>query len=301
MPADAATRARARTPDSVHATARVPASGLATYGALGFGFASAALFLAQLRRPDHDPTAHFISELALGETGPLFAASFWVLAPSIVALAIAFHVTLPATRDRRRGVALLGLAAFGCALLPFFPMSPPQGYTTPETVVHGTIATAAFLAFNIGIITLTRALVVEPRWRRHRTLLNGLAFVGTSLLAVFIGMVAMAELEKGHPATPFLGLVERVVLGIHVAWCFVATATLSSIPGGIGVPATPVPVATPYVHATDGGHGTRATSGRRSSSSGLPAAVAVSIAASLGNEHGTQGHNHADAPRPPQG
>lgn len=182
-----------------------------------------ALLLATLHavRADLEPSAHMISEYAVGQAG-------WMMLLTFLALAAAYSALLLALRSFARGplgalgLLLLLIAAVGAAMGGLFPMDPagtPPEQASRSNALHG-------LGFMLGVpgtllasTLLNIRLWRHPLWRSARPMLLGTAALIWLTLIVFA--MAMAAFMKAPPGTPFaVGWQNRALVASWALWVF---------------------------------------------------------------------------------
>jgi Protein of unknown function (DUF998) len=202
--------------------ARVKAFG--SVAVAGIGLFVAAALLMHFVQPELDPIQMAVSYYMNGRLG-------WVLGIGLVAMGIGslsiawgLHLML----DRRGlgvGVWLLVVWAIGCIVGGIFPPDPPGHWDQPASLsgtIHGLAGVLAFLAFSPAAWLLSRRIAASPQMVVAPRVLRQLAVLcAISLLAFFV-CLAPAFSNRAPYA---LGLVERVLVALYVAW-LVATALI---------------------------------------------------------------------------
>ena len=155
----------------------------------------------------------------------------WLLTVGLIALGVASLVlTAGLATDgpgAKPGRWLLAIWGTGALLGGLFPADPPGNWSAPPTVagaIHGTASMVALLALPAGALFLARSFRRDPRWKDAARLLFGLAVATVvSLVAFYVSLVPVF-IRPGPPI--LLGLSERILMGVYVAWLAVAAATL---------------------------------------------------------------------------
>jgi hypothetical membrane protein len=189
---------------------------LATRLLLACGIAGPALFwvlgaIAAATWPGYDPVSRSISVMVTAPEGWLQVDAFILLGVLSIAFAIGMGRVAGADAVARRRVrsALLVLAG----ILLAFALFPTDGGDVVS--LHGTIHMVVFLAFAVAFPLVSwriaGALRADPPWRRAGTLSVGVAIVMT--VALFTVPVTLAG-----PLEPWLGLMERLYVGIPSLW-----------------------------------------------------------------------------------
>ncbi|HVB05371.1 MAG TPA: DUF998 domain-containing protein [Acidimicrobiales bacterium] len=119
----------------------------------------------------------------------------------------------------KRGLFLLTLWALCSGLLALFADDPEGQPLHGSGRIHVVLAFVAFVAVAIGTVLLSTALRSEPRYQS----LSGVLLTLSSL-----GVVSLLVLGKtlGRHHAPG-GLVERIFLGIELAWIVLAASPLA--------------------------------------------------------------------------
>ncbi|MFF9567453.1 DUF998 domain-containing protein [Streptomyces sp. NPDC014685] len=190
----------------------------------GFAIAALALTVSDVVNEGYDPLAETVSRYVNLPHGWLVTVGLLGFALGSAALAVR---TVRAEGGGRSGW-LLGFWA-GCVLVAaVFPADPPGGWDRPSTAdtVHGVAAWAGFLTLAVAIVRLT------VTWRREPARVSGvrgltvLAWASSVAFVLFAAaMVDRAVLTHTAP----LGLAERVVIAVDLAWLALA-ATTSAAP-----------------------------------------------------------------------
>lgn len=160
--------------------------------------------LAAALRPGYDLTFHTVSRLAVGPFGWLQSLNFILVGVLTIVLGVGLS-------GRSRLLAgLFGLWGLGFVLLALFPTDPSGQYPQRQRI-HYMILDGVALLFPL--MCLMAALSF---WKQLR------AFSLFSLL-IFLFAVAVVALwlisTEDILASPMLGLYERLVIWVAVAWC----------------------------------------------------------------------------------
>ncbi|MDK0521284.1 DUF998 domain-containing protein [Streptomyces sp. ML-6] len=197
----------------------------------GFAIAALALTVSDVVNEGYDPLAETVSRYVNLPHGWLVTVGLLGFALGSAALAVRTVRAGGGGRAEGGGRSgwLLGFWA-GCVLVAaVFPADPPGGWDRPSTAdtVHGVAAWAGFLALAVAIVRLT------VRWRREPARASGargltmLAWASSVAFVLFAAaMVDRAALTHTAP----LGLAERVVIAVDLAWLALAAATTSAAP-----------------------------------------------------------------------
>jgi hypothetical membrane protein len=183
---------------------------------LACGIAGPALFwvlgaIAAATWPGYDPVSQSISVMVTAPQGWLQVDAFILLGVLSIAFAIGLGrvAGVDAAARRRVRSALLVLAG----ILLAFALFPTDGGDAVS--LHGAIHMVVFLSFAIAFPLLSWRIAgplrADPPWRRAGTLTVAVAIVMT--IALFAVPVTLAG-----PLEPWLGLVERLYVGIPSLW-----------------------------------------------------------------------------------
>jgi Protein of unknown function (DUF998) len=162
----------------------------------------------------------------------------WLLTLGLVALGLA-SVALTAALvpavvgpGARPGLWLLGTWSVGVLLGGTFPADPAGNWSAPPSLagmIHGNAAMVAFLVLPIGALFLAKSFRRDPRWRAGAGLLFGLAVATAVSLGLFFASLVPVFIRPGPPI--LLGLTERVLLAVYVAWLAAVAIQLPDHPG----------------------------------------------------------------------
>lgn len=162
---------------------------------------------AQFLRTDYDWLGVPLSFYVLGPWGGVVEASYFALAPGLVALGIGWYRALE--RDARSAAPLLLFVIAAIALVVTameftdIPGQPP----TLHGYVHVVAAGTTFLCVTVAMLLQSWRLRGDPHWRaRFRS-----AF---TLAAITFAMLWIYTLLKGVPR----GLGEKIVIALILLW-----------------------------------------------------------------------------------
>jgi hypothetical protein len=179
------------------------------------GVAATAIVTADIVNPQYSPVAETVSRYVNGTAG-------WLIPVAIIGMGVASAVLAAGVRGPGRWA--LAVWAGGLLIAGLVPADPPGRWSRPSVaeMVHGAAAWIALIAFPVAAVLLSRAA------GRHRRLLGTLA--GISLLATAGLFVVLADVMDGPSltagGTPLVGLVERLVIAVDMAWLAVAAAAV---------------------------------------------------------------------------
>lgn len=206
-----------------------PGSVAAWLGAGGVALFVAATLLMHLLRPELNPATDAVSFYMNGRWG-------WIQGGGLVALGIG-SIALAGGIYRRGsfggtpvGTALLALWGAAAVVGGLFPPDPIGSWDQPASLsgtMHNSAAMVAFLALPAGALLLSRRGAWEEARPGRDRQLRWLAIASAASLAAFFACLLPAF--NGGP--PFLlGLAERVLLGLYVAWLLTASRALVRMP-----------------------------------------------------------------------
>lgn len=190
---------------------------MSTDALLRFGAASAVIFAVVVTvegatRPGYRATYHMGSELELGSRGWVQRVNFALLSAGLAAVATGVQRTI----DAPIGAGLLWLAALAVLVAAVFAPDPVRGYP-PEAstqTAHSVTNHARLHDFTgplVAVALLGACLAVAPQlagwWATYTWVTAGVGLVFT------VGATA-AYLRD----TPFVGLVQRVLMGAYLLW-----------------------------------------------------------------------------------
>lgn len=200
----------------------------------GFAVAALALTASDVVNQGYDPLAETVSRYVNLPHGWLVTVGLLGIALGSAALAVRTARTVRTGGGGRggggrRGGWLLGFWAVCVLVAAVFPADPPGGWDRPSTsdTVHGVAAWAGFLALAVAIVRLTVLWRREPARASGARGLTVLAWASSVAFVLFaVAMVDRAALTHTAP----LGLAERVVIAVDLAWLALAAATTSAAP-----------------------------------------------------------------------
>lgn len=199
---------------------------LAYMSLFGNGCFVIAVFALHLLQPRLSPLNEAVSYYVHGAHGWLL--TFGLLGWGLGSVALLVGFALAA--NLRPGTAVLcGLAIWSVGVLlgGVFPADPPGHWNEPPStagLIHGNTALLAFVALPITALLLARRMRQSPGWHRVAGILYVLAIAtAISLLGFFMSLVPVL-ISPGPPK--LLGLTERILLAVYVAWLSVAAIGL---------------------------------------------------------------------------
>jgi hypothetical protein len=196
------------------------------------GVTAAGLCLADLLNPQWSPVEEMLSHYVHGRAGWLTVAALACAAIGSAVLADLARQVLP---DATAGRMLLGVWTAAVTVGAAFPADPPGQWDRPPSaagLVHGLAALVAFLVLPVAVVLLTRAASTLPGSALD-PVLRGLA--GACLVSTAVFLYAAIEVLDGPSIAAFghpklVGLLERITLGVDLAWLAVLAIRLRSVP-----------------------------------------------------------------------
>jgi Protein of unknown function (DUF998) len=192
----------------------------------GNGCFAVAVLALHLLQPGLSPLNEAVSCYVHGTHGWLLTVGLlaWGLGSGALLVGLARTVRI---RVGKAGIWGLAVWSVGVLIGGLFPADPPGHWDKPPSVaglIHGNAALVAFIALPIAAFMLARGLRRVPEWRRIAGVLYTLAIATfVSLIAFFMSLVPVL-VSPGPPI--LLGLTERILLAVYVAWIGVAAIGL---------------------------------------------------------------------------
>ncbi|MFD7916594.1 DUF998 domain-containing protein [Streptomyces sp. NPDC059752] len=191
-----------------------------TLSLAGFAVAVLAFAISDAVNRGYDPLAETVSRYVNLPHG-------WLVTVGLLAVAVGSEAVAVRAVGSGRGGWLLHFWA-GCVLVAaVFPADPPGNWSRPSFSdgVHGAAAWAGFLALAIAIVRLTVVWRREPARASKTRGLTVLAWASSVAFVLFaVALVDKTALTHTAP----LGLAERIVIAMNLAW--LALAAISAKP-----------------------------------------------------------------------
>jgi len=178
--------------------------------------------IAQSLPPHYSPVRQAESDLAVGPYGYVMAVNFVNRGVFSSLFLYGLVKSLPPRAGLRTGFGLFGMWAVGALILAVSP-TDVSGPVTAHGFVHLVAATLAFLGAAIGAVSLSRGFQREPALR----VVGRYAMPVAALALVFFFVLYGAPLVFPHAAAKVGGLVERVFIGLVLAWMLSVSALMS--------------------------------------------------------------------------
>jgi hypothetical protein len=193
-----------------------------TTGLALLALSTLAMLALHRARPDLDPIRTPVSFYARGAGGWLLTVSLMASGLGVIAIAWSLVQRL----QRPIGVRLLATGGIGLVVAAVFPADlwfPWEKALTPTGSVHAAAAMLTVAVFPVGALLITR----DERETRGpgpmNRILDVVALMFAAALAIS-GAIALVYIALGR--TPgFLGLAERIMMTLAVAWLAAASRT----------------------------------------------------------------------------
>jgi hypothetical protein len=171
-----------------------------------------------------------ISELAIGRFGAVQTLAFVIAGVGTLGLAYLIRQLTQGTWGSRVGSLLVGVYGIGSLLVAIFPterVDRPEDVASLSTVglIHVVVAFVSFVSMTVAIFVLTRTFLLEPRWC---SLSRWMALFPAAALSLLIVQ------SQG----PWVGLMQRLLVGVISAWIIVVALRGRAIAATLNPPAT---------------------------------------------------------------
>ncbi|WP_128984040.1 DUF998 domain-containing protein [Streptomyces roseicoloratus] len=197
-----------------------------TVSLAGFTVAVLAFAISDAVNQGYDPMAETVSRYVNLQHG-------WLVTVGLLAVAVGSAAVAVRAVGSGWGGWLLHFWA-GCVLIAaVFPADPPGNWSRPSLSdsVHGVAAWAGFLALAIAIVRLTVVRRRDPAWASRARALTVLAWASSTAFVLFaVALVDKAALTHTAP----LGLAERIVIALNLAWLALAATSAKCRPSASG-------------------------------------------------------------------
>jgi hypothetical protein len=201
-------------------------SSLAWTGLLGIILFMVTIVSLHFLQPELKPLDEAMSYYVHGSQG-------WLLTVGLIGLGVASLAITSALANTvdgpgaRSGRWLLGAWSVGVLLSGYFPADPPGHWNKPPSlagIVHGNAALLAIGVFPVAALFLARSFSRNRRWQRTATILWLLAVAAAISLIAFTASLIPVFIRPGPPV--LLGLSERVLIVIYLAWLTLVAVTI---------------------------------------------------------------------------
>jgi hypothetical protein len=199
------------------------ASRLAALAIAGLMFLNATAWLLPLVS-EYSVKGDNISELVLGRFGFVQTAAFLVAGVGILGLAVAIRELTRGAWGSRVGAALIAIYGAGAILVAIFPTdridSGADAWSQSTTgMIHVVVSLVSFLSVTAGLFILTYGTF--RRAARWRSLSRWLVLFPPGTLALLLVQ------SEG----PWVGLMQRLLVGVISAWLLLVAVRVRSIAG----------------------------------------------------------------------
>jgi len=187
-------------------------------------------------QPDLNPLDEAMSYYVHGAYGWLLTVGLFMLGLGSLALTVALNRAL-GRQLTRSGQVWLAVWGVGVLLGAFFAADPPGQWDKPPSIsgsIHGLAAVLALVSFPVAALLLTRRLRADVRWSGLSAILLILALASAGSLVAFMLSLVPVLISPGPPR--LLGLTERILFAVYVAWISVVAVSLlrSAAPRHVG-------------------------------------------------------------------
>jgi hypothetical membrane protein len=190
----------------------------ATIAIVGISYFIMAVATLHFLRTDYNPLKEHISAYAVGRYGVLMTSAFFALALGALFLTIGLWRGVSAASSSRFGLTLLVVFALCVATAGIFP-TDLEG--APPTT-SGNIHELAFLLASVSVLAAmflwSRKFQRDDTWQAANRAALTLAVLA---LLAFISLFATE-------GTEFLGLSQRIFVGLFLAWMLLTSFRLRS-------------------------------------------------------------------------
>lgn len=182
--------------------------------------------IAQSLPPHYSPISQAESDLAVGPYGYVMAVNFVDRGAFSLLFLYGLAKSLPSRKELRTGLSLFGVWAVGALILAVSP-TDVSGPATVHGVVHLAVATLAFLGAAIGTLSLSRAFDRDAALKGVGRYARPVAILAVVFFFVLYGGPAVFP----HAAAKVGGLVERIFIGLVLAWMLAVSAMMFKLSG----------------------------------------------------------------------
>ena len=169
-------------------------------------------------RPDYDPVQNYISELAIGASGWIQVASFWLLGVAVVCFAMDVRRAVRGGKASRVVPMLLAIVGIGYVLSGVFVTDPQAMFDNQQTlhgVIHGVVGAVVFSLSMVCCFVFWRRFRMEAQWKPMAVF----SFMAGVAMAVLIVLMKIGQLQVGL-LHDWAGVIQRCCLLISYVWIF---------------------------------------------------------------------------------
>ena len=206
------------------ATPRAPLTTLATVAIIGQVVLLASALLLPLVS-EYRLLRDTMSELVLGRFGWVQTLAFVVAGIGTLALAYAIRQLSKGTWGSRFGSVLVGMYGVGAVLIAIFPtdrIDHPDDVWTQSTsgMIHMAVATLSFICMIMAMFVFFRTFRLDARWWPLTPWIILLPCAGFSLML-------------GQAEGPWVGLLQRLLVGVIASWIVIVALRVHALASGI--------------------------------------------------------------------
>ncbi len=179
-------------------------------------------------RPDYDPRADFVSELAIGPRGWIQILNFVVTGTLLLVWARGMATEFSSGKMARGTRILLTITGI-CLLLsgPFItdPMPTPPGEMTVTGTIHNLLGALFFSLTTLTCFLFLRRFREDSHWRW----LTWWTLAAAVIMTACVVLMSVAPTEPPAPPNEFnawSGFIQRVFLITYMAWVFIIANNL---------------------------------------------------------------------------
>jgi hypothetical protein len=182
-----------------------------------FIYATLALLLLHVLRPDYALRNHMISDYAVGRYG--WVMTTWFIAMSCGCLMLMLGLARSGLNSVLSwiGTVLLSIASFGMLISAFFPTDIEGAPSTRTGDIHNLSFFVNVVSIILSMAFLTVSFRSHPWWRAYQ----GVAIALTSIVVIAF-FIQFFTLHRGAP----YGLTNRLFVIVLFVWLFATSIRL---------------------------------------------------------------------------
>ncbi len=158
-------------------------------------------------RPDLNPMRHFISDYAVGPHAALMNLAFACCGVGMLALVVGLYFGVAPAGRSWSGLALLTISGLCIWVATLFHDAPQTSPAIVFDTVHDSIVQTSLFSLALAAVAWSIRFRRDHTWRAFSRLALPLSLV---MLLALMGFVLTP--------TRFLGLSERILLGLYLVW-----------------------------------------------------------------------------------
>lgn len=196
---------------------RITPSFFATTAIVFFTYATLALLLLHVLRPDYALRTHMISDYAVGRYG--WVMTSWFIAMSCGCLMLMLGLVRSGLNSVLSwiGIVLLSIASLGLVISAFFPTDVGDAPSTRTGEIHTLSFLVNVVSILLSMVFLTVSFRSHPWWRAYQ----GVAIALTSIVVIAF-FIQFLTLHRGAP----YGLANRLFVIVLFVWLFATSIRL---------------------------------------------------------------------------